>query len=225
MPRFSTLTALLILVAGTFAAESYAQGRSGTAGRPSVTEARGADWWQPRPYAREGYAPRRAVRRDAPPFCQDRTGHPVHGWRWCVEKGFVRPEARHAWRPYRPSRVVVVRKRPRRVVSPRVVIGADVILDVLGAEVYANVEMWGRRSGYRGEPVGRWMPHHSRGWVLQVRQDGFPLAELIDENGDRRIDQVWVYEPETLQKDDRRDKDKGYNNRHFDDQRFDDRRY
>ena len=217
--RLPIIAALLILVAGTLAAESSAQGRSGTAGQPGAAEARGADWWQPRPYARKGYAPRRAVRRDAPPFCRNRTGHPVHGWRWCVEKGFVRPEARHAWRPYRPSRVVVVRKRPRSVVSPRVVIGADVILDVLGAEVYANVEAWGRRSGYRGKPVGRWVPHHTRGWVLQVSQDGFPLAELIDENGDRRIDQVWVYEPERLRKDDRHD-----NTRRYDDRRYDDRR-
>lgn len=174
-----------------------AQGRGPTSGRPGTVE-----WWSPRPYAQDGYAPRRAVRKDAPPFCRNRQGHPVHGWRWCVEKGFVRPEARHAWRPYRPNRVVVVRQRPRLVVRPRVVFRADVIVDVLGLELYRNVIDWGRRSGYRGQPVARWVPYGRRGWVLQVRQDGFPLAELIDRDGDRRIDDVWVYEPERLRRDD-----------------------
>jgi len=145
-----------------------------------------------------------------------------------VEKGFVRPEARHAWRPYQPSRTVVVRKRPRPIVSPRVVIRADVIVDLLGVEVYRDIESWGRRSGYGGEPVGRWLPYESRGWVLQISQDGFPLAELIDRDGDRRIDDVWVYEPESLKRDRPRYDDRydHYDDRYdADENRYDDRRW
>jgi len=175
---------------------SAAQGRGATSGRPGAIE-----WWAPRPYAQEGYAPRRAVRKDAPPFCRNRQGHPVHGWRWCIEKGFVRPEARHAWRPYRPSQIVVVNRRPRQVVRSRVVFRADVMIDLLGRDLYRNVRGWGKRSGFRGDPVARWVPFGPRGWVLQVSQDGFPLAEMIDRNGDRRIDDVWVYEPERLHRD------------------------
>jgi len=175
---------------------SAAQGRGPTSARPGATE-----WWVPRPYAQEGYAPRRAVRKDAPPFCRNRQGHPVHGWRWCIEKGFVRPEARHAWRPYRPSQIVVVNRRPRQVVRSRVVFRADVMIDLLGRDLYRNVRGWGKRSGFRGDPVARWVPFGPRGWVLQVSQDGFPLAEMIDRNGDRRIDDVWVYEPERLHRD------------------------
>ena len=236
MPSFircTVIAGLLLLVSGLISADAWSQGRNATKGRPSAEDARGtaygsaydAEWWAPRPYAREGYAPRRAVRKNAPPFCRNRSGHPVHGWRWCVEKGFVRPEARHAWRPYQPSRIVVVRKRPRLVVSPRVVIRADVIVDLLGVEVYRTIESWGRRSGYRGEPVGRWLPYESRGWVLQISQDGFPLAELVDRDGDRRIDDVWVYEPQRLQRDRPRydDRDEDYDDRYDDyDDRYDD---
>ncbi len=119
---------------------------------------------------------------------------------------------------------MVVQKRPRLVVSPRVVIRADVIVDLLGVEVYRNIEAWGRRSGYRGEPVGRWLPYESRGWVLQISQDGFPLAELIDRNGDRRIDDVWVYEPERLQRDRPRYDDDRYDDDRDDDDWYDDDR-
>lgn len=37
----------------------------------------------------------RARRDRGPAFCRSGRGHPVHGWAWCVRKGFVRP------RPYR----------------------------------------------------------------------------------------------------------------------------
>lgn len=30
------------------------------------------------------------ARGGGPPFCQNGNGHPVHGWRWCVEKGYAR---------------------------------------------------------------------------------------------------------------------------------------
>lgn len=225
--RWTLIAGLVLIVAGLVPADAWSQGRNATKGRPSADHARGAkhgpaydaqaEWWAPRPYARKGYAPRRAVRKNAPPFCRNRSGHPVHGWEWCVKKGYVRAEARHAWRPYQPSRIVVVRKRPRQVVSPRVVIRADIIVDLLGVEVYRNIESWGRRSGYGGDVVGRWLPYESRGWVLQVSQDGFPLAEFIDRDGDRRIDDVWVYEPDRLQ----RDRDR-YDDRYDDDDRYED---
>ena len=28
------------------------------------------------------------ARGGGPPFCENGNGHPVHGWRWCAEKGY-----------------------------------------------------------------------------------------------------------------------------------------
>jgi len=187
---------------------SAAQGRGPTAGRPGTV-----DWWEPRPYSQSGYASRHTVRKGAPPYCRSRRGHPVHGWSWCVEKGFVRPQARKAWRPYRPNRVVVIRERPRRFVRSGVVFQANVMIDLLGVQLYRDVRRWGDRLGRRGRPVARWVPIGRRGWVIQVWQNGFPVAELVDPNGDRRLDEVWLFEPERLGRE------------RYDDDRYDDDRY
>lgn len=146
------------------------------------------EWWSPGPY-------RPAVRRtnrEGPPFCRTGRGHPKFGYRWCVEKGFA-PPRRSRW-THRSYGRVVVRHAPARVARPRVTFDVRVMVDLLGPRLYSHITAYSRRHGYRGDPVARWVPMGARGWVLQVRQDGRPLAELVDFDGDRRIDDVWLFD-------------------------------
>lgn len=224
------LLALGGILALTSVPEVAAQGRGPTEGRRAADDG----WWDVEPrresradsrreyrresrreYRRESRRDHRSDRRaraytkNAPPFCRSGAGHPVHGYRWCVDKGFAPPRYhrydrddryydryhdRRYWHHRRYARVIVVRREPVRVVRPRVVFEARVIIDLLGARLYRDIHGYGVERGYRGEPVARWVPYGDRGWVLQVRQDGYPLAELVDFDGDRRIDDVWFYD-------------------------------
>lgn len=212
--RVASTTLVLLMLVGALvggASEASAQGRGPTDGRRAADDG----WWRVEPspdrYARrhdrrydrrhDRRHDRRNHRRDAPPFCRSGRGHPVHGYRWCVENGFApprryahRPSPRRHWRPYRHDRVLVVRHAPVRVVRPRVAFDVRVIVDLLGPGLYGDIRGHARRHGYRGTPVARWVPYGDRGWVLQVRQHGRPLAELVDVDGDRRLDAVWFYE-------------------------------
>lgn len=145
-------------------------------------------WWSPRPYRPVA----RRTKREGPPFCRNGRGHPKFGYRWCVEKGFA-PPRRSRW-THRSYGDVVVRHAPARVARPRATFDVRVMIDLLGPRLYSHITAYSRRHGYRSEPVARWVPMGSRGWVLQVRQDGRPLAELVDIDGDRRVDDVWLFD-------------------------------
>lgn len=144
----------------------------------------------------------RARRGRGPAFCRSGEGHPVHGWSWCVRKGFVRP---HVYRDLPPR--VAPRRRPvvcctwhpvdlgpvhfrgdpyRRMDRS---LGHGELLRLLGRgvidDLYARVE-------YRREvPLeARWHPSTGEARVLQVRAGSTPVAELTDLDRDRRVDRV-----------------------------------
>jgi len=142
-----------------------------------------------------------------PPFCRSGEGHPVHGWDWCLRKGFARSH-----RSYRRSGVLRrdgVARRPaaccvwrrwdrggvhfhdggRYGVGRK--LGEHEVLHILGRvvvdDLYATV-------GYRRDaPLqGRWHPSTGEAQVLQVRVGRTPLAEFTDFDGDRRVDRALV---------------------------------
>lgn len=127
----------------------------------------------------------RAVPRGGPAFCRDGGGHPVYGWRWCDDRGYVRAPV---WRSVDPGRL-----RFRRSAWDSGAFGARDLLRILGEdaveELYRNARWMGAR-----EPLqGRWLPTPDRrARVLQVRAGNIPLAEFRDLNGDRRVDVLLV---------------------------------
>lgn len=133
--------------------------------------------------------PRRTRGRDAgPPFCRNGRGHPVHGWAWCLEKGFA-PAApppviwrRHHWdaphfRPLRRHGLDAFLRGPELRI-------------VLGDLAYGNLTRHRHRLGAREPLVGRWYRPARRTLVLQVRSGPFPVAELSDLDGDGHVDVV-----------------------------------
>lgn len=136
-----------------------------------------------------------------PPFCRNGSGHPVHGWGWCVDKGWaghglrsgglLREDSR--WERASWEDVVFRRGLPdgdTRMDEPG-------LLDVLGSVVLGRLDREARgerfqdRSGNRLE--GRWLPQRDGSSILQVRAGARPLAEMIDSDGDRRVDTVLLH--------------------------------
>ncbi|HEX7119681.1 MAG TPA: hypothetical protein VF212_12880 [Longimicrobiales bacterium] len=120
-----------------------------------------------------------------PKFCRNGEGHPVHGRRWCAEKGFGRYDVwrRVGWGD------IVFGDVGRREAS----LGRGTLIDILGDVVFGRLSEAGRRSG--GGPLqGRWLRAGGYGGdVLQVRSGDRPLAELTDLDGDGRVDAVLLF--------------------------------
>lgn len=128
-------------------------------------------------------------RGKGPRFCRNGAGHPVHGRRWCVAKGFgmpvyaVRWERRHwndVWfgRPWYRARAGYVDGR--------------ILVDVVGRGVYGRLDLVRRRMGAHDALTGRWVRPRGGALVLQVRSGPRAIAELSDLNGDGRVDVVLV---------------------------------
>ena len=174
----------------------------------------GADWEQVRQdrdderYDRVARNDRgNAKRGNGPPFCRNGQGHPVHGWRWCEQKGWGSSRGRSV------EDVILGRDSRREDRDPRdtrddewgEVSWEDVILrrptstnrrleqqtlrDVLGATVLGRLSTHASRLGARGALDGR-LVNLAGGSVLQLRAGGVPLAELTDRNRDGRFDLV-----------------------------------
>ncbi|MDX1567457.1 MAG: hypothetical protein R3223_06630 [Longimicrobiales bacterium] len=144
-----------------------------------------------------------------PPFCRSGEGHPVHGWGWCVRKGFAPAYPRYG---ARPRGVISRRSAPCCVWRPwdrsdvrfhsgtwyPAAGGLDEgqVVRILGRAV---VEDLYATAGYRRDvPLeGRWHPSTGAARVLQVRAGTTPLAEFTDVDGDRRVDRALVARVET----------------------------
>lgn len=137
---------------------------------------------------------RNAKKGNGPPFCRNGQGHPVHGWDWCVRKGWAgdrydryeRNDRRRSWDQAGWGDVIMRGPQPSRdryMDQPS-------IADILGDVVFGRLVEQGRRSGYRGALDGRWVPAGDRGSIMQLRMGGRPLAELADVDRDGRADLV-----------------------------------
>lgn len=147
--------------------------------------------------------PRVRVRR-GPAFCRSGAGHPVHGWRWCVRKGFVwsrrgygPPRGKHRRRPVRCCTwhlydvgPVYFHETPVRSAVGRT-LGHDRLVRILGRGVVDGLYA---SAGYRRDVrlEGRWHRSSGEARVLQLRAGSTPLAELTDLDGDRRVDRIFL---------------------------------
>jgi hypothetical protein len=125
-------------------------------------------------------------RGDVPAFCRTGEGHPVFGWQWCVEKGFGGYSPR--WERERWENIIL--RVPRSIPRPDH-IDRNVLIDIMGADVFRRFEERAQRAAASGPIVGRLIESEVKGGqVLQLRAGDVPLAELTDLDGDRRVDVV-----------------------------------
>lgn len=127
---------------------------------------------------------------NAPAFCRNGQGHPVHGRQWCIDKGYGL--GNDGW--YGQRRPTMERERSlediifrrRGGTSDGRVMRRNTLEDILGRTVLG-------RLGAGRNVEGRWVPTNQRGaYALQLRSGGAPLAELTDYNGDGRVDLALV---------------------------------
>jgi hypothetical protein len=125
-----------------------------------------------------------------PPFCRNGQGHPVHGRRWCAEKGFglgtglgslgdIRWEDR-GWDD-------IIFRAPRR---ERDVLDRGGLIDVLGSVILGRFDQQARVLG-TGDPLsGRWLEGRDGPRVLWLQAGPTPVAQLVDTNRDGRVDRI-----------------------------------
>jgi hypothetical protein len=138
---------------------------------------------------------RRAGRRvdgpaAGPAFCRNGRGHPVHGWRWCVEKGWVAGghvrTARLRWDRVRWGHVRLYAPRG----SGRIEwLPASAILDV---RVVQRLHRQAARLGLRGSLVARVSRDRWGGVSVEIRSGRLVFAEILDRNRDGRADLILV---------------------------------
>lgn len=127
----------------------------------------------------------------APSFCRSGAGHPVWGRQWCLDKGF-------GLGTYQDSRW-------GRTVDPRDVVflntglntgtrslTRDVLLGVLGDAVLNRLGLHALTLGYTDPLTGRWLGDGSGSRVLLVSSGSYPVAEVVDRDGDNRADNLLV---------------------------------
>lgn len=140
---------------------------------------------------REGSRTRsRHERGNGPSFCRSGRGHPVFGWEWCRERGWDRSSSsrypvrweRRTWED------VIFRRQDRKPSLDRRDLGS-----ILGDVIFGRVDTRRREIGAPGDWLGRWVDT-SAGRELWITAGGIPIARLVDRNGDRRVDNVYVAE-------------------------------
>jgi hypothetical protein len=157
--------------------------------RDRRNDGRDDGWYDPRNDRRDDDwdSDRNGKNGKGPAFCRSGAGHPVHGRAWCREKGFGLGSNNNG----RWDRVtwddVIFRRRPRADTF-----GRDGLYDLLGGSVYNRIDSQRRYWGVNAPLVGRWNTFEGRS-VLIVAAGGIPLAELVDRNGDRRVDYISLH--------------------------------
>lgn len=126
-----------------------------------------------------------------PAFCRSGEGHPVFGYRWCVERGYGLPgrvEHRRApaWRRGDWGKVIII--YPRHYRAGTVVTHAELI-DILGLVSFRRFESYARGLAPGTRLAGRWyQPPGFSARVLQIHAGGVPIAELTDLDHDGVVD-------------------------------------
>lgn len=125
--------------------------------------------------------------RGGPPFCRNGSGHPVHGRRWCREKGFGLGSDRFDRRDRDGGIIFRLPDSRRGGVLDRV----DLI-DILGIRTYSRLEDVRRRHGLRDGTQGRWYRDRSGRDAILISAGGVPIADLVDRGrGSELLFRAW----------------------------------
>lgn len=156
--------------------------------RPSRGEAKG------RPPGKSFEKRGRGEPAGSPAFCRSGSGHPVHGQRWCLEKGFGLGEP--VWHRGVRNRGILedILLRIPVLNRRRGDLDRAALRGVLGDAAFDRLDGAATRLGVQGPLAGRWLEDEAGTRVLQMRVGSAPLAELTDLDGDGRVDVALVNE-------------------------------
>ena len=133
---------------------------------------------------------RRQERGNGPSFCRSGAGHPVFGWDWCSERGWDRSGS-SAIRWENRSWEDVIFRTPRG--DRRRTLDRGGLGEVLGDIVFGRIDTRRRDLSRSTDYLGRWLTTGSSR-ELWISAGGVPVARLVDRDGDRRVDAVFMAE-------------------------------
>jgi len=119
---------------------------------------------------------------EGPAFCRSRQGHPVHGRRWCLDRGFGLGGGR--W--VRVGWDDIVFRQPRR----REPLRQRDLTDLLGDIIVSRFVSQASYLGLGGPLTGAWVEEPNGPAVLRIMVAGIPIAELVDANRTGRASTV-----------------------------------
>ena len=125
---------------------------------------------------------------NAPAFCRSGAGHPVWGREWCLEKGFglghTNPDM--LWSRGSVADIIFGRTiETNRLERPS-------LLETLGDIVFGRLALHAMTLGFTEPLVGVYVAEPNAPRVLRVQSSGADVAELVDVNGDNRVDVLYV---------------------------------
>jgi hypothetical protein len=129
----------------------------------------------------------REVRDGAPAFCRSGEGHPVWGREWCLDKGFGlgRSNDRY-WARTRVEDIIF----GRRIEQDRLDRGS--LIDILGDVVFGRLALHALALGFDQPLIGTYSYQPDAPRIVRVYSASEPVAELVDLNGDDRVDLLYV---------------------------------
>ncbi|MBW3654813.1 MAG: hypothetical protein KY444_01805, partial [Gemmatimonadetes bacterium] len=127
---------------------------------------------------------------NAPAFCRNGQGHPVHGREWCLDKGFgLGSRSGTLWS--RGSIEDVVFRR--RTDGDRLDRGG--LAGVLGDIVFGRLALQSLALGYDQPLMGLWVAQPDGPRILRVRSGDHDVAEFVDRDRDDRVEVLYVVQP------------------------------
>ena len=131
----------------------------------------------------------RDYRTRAQSYCRSGYGHPRGGWSWCVDRGWVRPYFDGEWFAMY-NRDVRFRRAARTRSDGH--LGERKLRQVIGYRSFDRLHDHSHGIGRYGPLSGEWIYLRDGGLALGVFADGYPIAELRDQNRDGRVDVTFL---------------------------------
>ncbi len=131
----------------------------------------------------------RDYRTRAPSYCRSGYGHARGGWSWCVDRGWVRPYFDGEW--FAMYNRDVRFRRAQRTRSDGY-LGERKLRQVIGYRSFDRLHDHSHSIGRYGPLSGEWIYLRDGGLALGVFADGYPIAELRDQNRDGRVDVTFL---------------------------------
>lgn len=127
----------------------------------------------------------------SPSFCRSGAGHPNWGRQWCIDKGFglgVDNNLNNVrWGRALDANDVVFAREPTSTTLTRAALEA-----VLGQRAVDRLAVHAITLGLVDPLVGTWRTDPAGPRVLLVNSGRYPVAEIVDVNGDLRSDRMVV---------------------------------
>lgn len=129
-------------------------------------------------------------RENAPAFCRSGEGHPVRGRDWCIDKGFgLGSRSGTLWSRGTLDDVIFRRRGDDGRLDRSGLIG------VLGDLVFGRLALQAVTLGYDQPLYGSWVAQPEGPRLLRVYSGDYPVAELVDNDRNDRVEVLYVVQP------------------------------